>query len=429
MRNQMIRQCFLATITFSVCVLPSHNLGAQLPNEENSEVATEKAGASDSSQIEVLIPASDGTLVWKDVAASLADSLKLDAPSLERMLPTGRLDLRSPTTLLVLFGIDMALGDAISIKMANTENGQPALCFRCDRKMLGIMAPEPRKTEPAGIQIDEDWKQRSAVKPLIVCFHGLKSRPSKFDDFRVFMRDAGFATAAISYDDHQSISDSAQQISLIAQQLFTDGNQPELVLVGHSMGGLVAREWTENPDLGHEKIVSLITIASPHRGSNWASLPPLLDLFAERSLDTQDLVDVLLHQPSAPGLRELAPESKFLTDLAARPRKPGVRYTTIVATGSPVTEEEVANLRATLQRLDQEGSVLRLIRPRIQPLLQSFDELARGKGDGVVAVDRATIGGVDDIVSVELSHIDVISSPKPGQSQPVWGAVLERVDR
>ena len=195
------------------------------------------------------------------------------------------------------------------------------------------------------------------------------------------------------------------------------------------MGGLFAREWTENPKLRSNQIAALITVGTPHRGSNWASLPPLLDLFAEGSVDSSDLVDVLLHKPSAPGMRELAPESQFLTEMAARPRQPNVQYTTIIGTGSPVTEVEVSKLRSTLQRLDQEGSMLRLIRPRIQPLLQSFDELARGRGDGIVAVDRASIRGVDDVVKVERSHIDLISPPKACTQQPVWQAILKRVKR
>ena len=416
---------FISAGIFLLVAILSSKAGAQLPDNQIIPAKVDAGGDS----VEVLIPTVDGTLVWKDVAGSLAESLSLDAPTLERMFPTGSLDLRAPSTILVLFGINMALGDAISIKMATNDNGQPALRFRCDRKTLGMLAPQAKANEPAGIQIDDDWKERSAQKPLVVFFHGLKSRPAKFDDFRTYLCAEGYATAAISYDDHQSITDSATQISQIAAQMFVGPNTPELFLVGHSMGGLVAREWTENPTISNDKIVSLVTIGTPHRGSNWASLPPLLDLFATGSLDSQDLVDVILHKPSAPGVRELAPESKFLTDMQARPRKAGVSYTTIVGTGSPVAETEVVRLRQTLQSLDQEGSVLRLIRPRIQPLLQSFDELARGKGDGVVAVDRATIAGEDDIVTVELSHIDMVSRATTAPKQPVWEAVLNRLKK
>ena len=110
----------------------------------------------------------------------------------------------------------------------------------------------------------------------------------------------------------------------------------------------------------------------------------MLDLFADRRIDAGEIVDVLLHQPSAPGLRELAPGSDFLRRLSERPRRADVRYTNFVGTESPVSEEEVNKLSAALQRLDRKSKTVRLLEPRIRPLLGSFDELADGKGDGVV---------------------------------------------
>ena len=154
---------FILVGVFLLVAILSSNAGAQLPD---NQIIPAKADAGGDS-VEVLIPTVDGTLVWKDVAGSLAESLSLDAPTLERMFPTGSLDLRAPSTILVLFGIDMALGDAISIKMATNDSGQPALRFRCDRKTLGMLAPQAKANEPAGIQIDDDLKERSARKPLV----------------------------------------------------------------------------------------------------------------------------------------------------------------------------------------------------------------------------------------------------------------------
>lgn len=58
------------------------------------------------------------------------------------------------------------------------------------------------------------------------------------------------------------------------------------------MGGLMAREWTENRALKGDRIAGLITVGTPHGGSNWATLPPLLDLFDEGRLDASRLADV-----------------------------------------------------------------------------------------------------------------------------------------
>ena len=40
------------------------------------------------------------------------------------------------------------------------------------------------------------------------------------------------------------MTQSAAQLAKAADELFGAYNPPRLVLVGHSMGGLVAREWT-----------------------------------------------------------------------------------------------------------------------------------------------------------------------------------------
>ncbi len=408
--------------TLIVCGITTPHAGAQV-SDRDLRTTDDHSG-----QIELVIPTKDGRIVWKDVAASLAESLKLDAATVEKIFPTGSLDLDSRATVLALMGIDIALGDAVSISLVRDQAGDPALRLRCDRNAIRFLSSK-HEAQPAAMDLDEDWKNRSVDRPLVICLHGMRSDQHRFDDFRAFLRETGHATAAVRYDDRQSIVTSAQQMSELAKACFAPPHQPELVLVGHSMGGLVAREWTENAELNNAKVIGLITAGTPHRGSNWASLPPLLGMFADRKLDASDIVDVLLHQPSSSGMRQLAPESEFLTRLQSRPRRPDVRYTTIVGTDSPITEQQVAKLRQALLQLNDKSTTLRLLQPRIKPLLSSFDELADGKGDGIVAVERATIEGVDDVVLVNVTHIDLFRRPLGERQQPVWNAIEQRLQR
>ena len=430
-KRQIVPETLISLVVAVVACGFLTSASAQQPGELTpSSVLSDEVELA--SQVELIIPTDNGKLVWKDVASSLAESLKLDASTVQRWFPTGKLDLHSNATALALFGIDSALGDAISIAMVRDEDGDPALRLRCDRNAIGFLASK-HEPEAAAIDLDDDWIDRSKRRPVVICLHGLKSESSKFDDFRAFLRKSGYATAAVRYDDHQSIIQSAQQLSQITAEVFgvenLDGaNAPELVLVGHSMGGLVAREWTENPALSNKHIVALITAGTPHGGSAWASLPPLLDLLAERKLDSSQIVDVLLHQPSAPGMRELAPESRFLNMLNSRTRRADVQYTTFVGTRSPVSTERVRKLRETLLRIKDKSTTLRLFEPRIRPLLNSFDELARGKGDGVVAAERATIIGIEDVVRVDVSHGAYFQPPIGDRKQPVWEAILQRLE-
>jgi pimeloyl-ACP methyl ester carboxylesterase len=357
----------------------------------------------------------------------MADSLRLDPSTMQKMFPAGQIDLRSDRARLVLLGLNLALGDSVSLNLIRQGDGPPALRLRIDREALGL--PATPAWRAATIEMDDDWQQRVAGRPLLVCLHGLFSGPSVFEGLRSAARAAGCATVAVSYDDRQAIHATAREISDRFERLLARGpGNVRLLLVGYSMGGLVAREWTDNRALKGDPIVGLITIGTPHGGSNWATLPPLLDLLVDGRYDASRLADVLLHQPSAPGFRDLAPGSEFLRQLAARPLRDEVRYATIVGTGSPLDPRDLEALQQTLRELDQQVSLVRLIRPRIQPLLASFDELVAGKGDGAVAVARATIPGVHDIVTVDRSHGELLSPPAGDETQPVWQAILTRIE-
>ena len=414
------------SVCLSLCIFAT-NTSAQDSNPVQKPQNSISKPVAHPWQVELIVPAHDGIVLWSDIASSIANSLKLDQESVQKLLPRGKIDLRSETVLLLLMGINLAAGESIHVGLVHDANNQPALCVKCDGRMFGATT-RIQESKTAGIEIDQDWKRRSETLPLVLCLHGLQSQPSVFDDLREHLRSHGYATAAVSYDYNQSIPDSAKQISLIAEELLAETTTP-VAVIGHSMGGLVAREWAENKTLRSHRIVSLITVGTPHSGSNWASLPPLLDLFTAGDFDAQDLMDVILHQPSSPGLRDLVPQSEFLQRLNARPRRENLAYTNIIGTGSPIDDQTVLGIRDTLRRLDQDGSLVRLIRPRIAPLLDSFDELARGRGDGVVSVKHATIDGVKNTIQVDISHFEMIREMEGSHDQPVWNTIVESLSQ
>lgn len=388
--------------------------------------------------IEVVLPsdtnaAGRSVVRWSDVAKSIAEPLKLDDVAAASLLPRGEIHLDDPMVGLFLLGLKVAADGAVAVDRIRTPSGSLGLRVRCRRDLL----PGGQKrtfARHAAFDIDDDWPDRTFQRPLVVFLHGMQSDGDAFSELREFVRRSGFATSAVTYDYDASIRKSALTLSALVAKRLTAGGDPttKLILIGHSMGGLVAREWTENPSLSDSAITSLITIGTPHAGSNWASLPPMMDLFAGNGLNRQTLIDVLLHQPSSPGVRDLIPGSAFLTYLNSRPRRKGVRYTSIVGSGSPVTASDAAQLRETLKTLDQDGSFLRLIRPRIRPLLESFDELAAGKGDGVVSIESGKRQDCDDNVIVDVSHFDMVrqfnADQDPSGRSPVWTIVRDRVE-
>lgn len=71
-----------------------------------------------------------------------------------------------------------------------------------------------------------------------------------------------------TYDWRKNLADLDDDLNLYINSLISDGlitSDEKVNLVGHSMGGLVARSYSQN--IGTEKIDKLITLGSPHQGA------------------------------------------------------------------------------------------------------------------------------------------------------------------
>jgi triacylglycerol esterase/lipase EstA (alpha/beta hydrolase family) len=83
-------------------------------------------------------------------------------------------------------------------------------------------------------------------------------------------------------------------------------------VIGHSMGGLVARYCIERA-AGADDVADLVTLGTPHQGTYAAYLGYL-----------------------TPGGRALTPGSSFLADLNRDPLAPSVRYTSLYSVADPL---------------------------------------------------------------------------------------------
>ena len=54
------------------------------------------------------------------------------------------------------------------------------------------------------------------------------------------------------------------------------------ILIGHSMGGVVAREWIQNSDYYHNEVDKVITLDSPHEGTGALNMQVCLLLFCSK---------------------------------------------------------------------------------------------------------------------------------------------------
>jgi hypothetical protein len=125
---------------------------------------------------------------------------------------------------------------------------------------------------------------------------------------------------------------------------------------------------------------------------------------------------------------DLCPDSEFLRELNARPRNAGVRYSILLGTGATIDDAQMAWIRKSVcESLAKVPGAGRRAE-RLDAILSDIDELVEGKGDGIVAVKRGRLDGVDDTLVLPFGHLAVTGEPRTEVLREVQKAVLQRVE-
>lgn len=108
---------------------------------------------------------------------------------------------------------------------------------------------------------------------LIVCIHGLYHNRRAWFFYRRWLRQAGFSNfftwsyPSFGPDFHALSRDLTRDLRRLAQT----HPQGTIVLIGHSMGGLLIKSTLHHPDIS-ERIGLVVSLATPHQGSVLAGL-------------------------------------------------------------------------------------------------------------------------------------------------------------
>ena len=103
---------------------------------------------------------------------------------------------------------------------------------------------------------------------------------TKYEHRRAMMEEAEEVKAAVydstekKYVYGQEALDSIRQNPDLYRQLAS-----RYILIGHSMGGVVSREWIQNSDYYHNEVDKVITLDSPHEGTGALEMQVGLLLF------------------------------------------------------------------------------------------------------------------------------------------------------
>jgi len=213
----------------------------------------------------------------------------------------------------------------------------------------------------------------------VLLVHGLDEPGDIWADLLPVLAAAGYDSREFRYPNDQAIDRSTDLLASSWPELPAD--RP-VVLIGHSMGGLVIRDFVTRyshpvttsdttlatqPRFEGAAVGAVILAGTPNQGSDWARLRVLLELRDQWAAGQQSGFSPLAGLQDGTGAAkiDLQPGSEFLTELNARPWPEAIPVHII-------------------------GAVLM--------------ESAAALGDGVVAPDSLTIIGGPEPVLVAGSH-------------------------
>lgn len=129
----------------------------------------------------------------------------------------------------------------------------------------------------SGTNIESSYSLTLIRKPVIL-IHGYKATPAIFSSMKEYLDDKGFNTQGFSYDSDKGVVSGAAEldkfIDSIKADYFHKGIQTgKLDLIAHSMGGLVARDYScNNKYTVKNDVDKIIFISVPQAGSSIAEL-------------------------------------------------------------------------------------------------------------------------------------------------------------
>ena len=185
----------------------------------------------------------------------------------------------SPRREMLLSVLNGVVGDhlaatdnPLAIPMRFRQDGD---ALELDRDLLAAPLPEPRG--------------RVVVLVHGLCMNDLQWKRRGHDHGKALEREHGFAPVYLHYNTGRHVSLNGRDVAQALESLLAAWRVPveELVLVGHSMGGLVIRSACHQGHLaGHrwtERLSKLIFLGTPHHGAPLERAGNLLDRLLEVS--------------------------------------------------------------------------------------------------------------------------------------------------
>lgn len=274
---------------------------------------------------------------------------------------------------------------------------------------------------------------KAEQKQLVVVLPGLHGGEQSAIGFAKAIHErTGIAACAFRYPNDAPLAESAEYLFEVLRQWNAQVPSRRIVVVTHSMGGLVARYVFEQLAAKDPKclgVAQFVAICPPNQGSIFAEYAGVLEGadFIQRLMQASSgrklLASVLDGFNEAP--KDLVPGSEFLSKLNSGSRHTAIQYS-IIAGDAGMIDPGLSQLGSDLlARLASRAPRTRALQERADKLLNSA-EFQKGSGDGVVTLQSVKLDGVKDIQVLPVNHLDwsEINSPEGAK---ILQAVVERI--
>ena len=290
------------------------------------------------------------------------------------------------------------------------------------QRRLGDLAAragrEAKRRLHYGMHALQSYRPNDAGRPTICLIHGVNSSSGGFVHMIRPLEDAGFGVVVYDYPFNRGLADSCQRFSRDwAAFRRASGEKRPWSIVAHSMGCLVARDYVEGPIYAGD-VAPLILIAPVNQGSHLAKTQTLLQLMnGLQAVGDRRQSDALAHLGDGLGAAadDMAPGSRFLSALNARPRQAGVEYHILAGDLGVVSATARRQIETQAALARRQGGLLggltRLAGGSAADLSDRLDEVADGSGDGCIAVARTKLAGVSDHNVIHANHAELIRAP------------------
>ena len=112
--------------------------------------------------------------------------------------------------------------------------------------------------------------QFNSNDPITILVHGCNGSAGRFRSLAQLYAFHGQQATCYSYDDRKSLTSSANDLVTAIEALSSATNNPNISIIGHSMGGLIARKAMETDAINLKKDdgikIQLVTVSAPLAG-------------------------------------------------------------------------------------------------------------------------------------------------------------------